>query len=277
MAKLFQRKIGFTDRFKQRNPLRLHMALILATTVFSGFLATRILLALHLEKVLIRYPLAVVFAYLVFFLLVKLWLKHVAVTPAARTRHDRHSDYLDVVPDLAGSGPEGSAGGNDFLLGGGGEFSGAGASASFPEADALVGESDTTVIADGGDLGSSFGEAAENVAGEAATAAFGDESGIVGIVVLAVLGVIVALVLGAGIYLIYEAPFILSEAAFEFVLAAGLLRGSRRLDAADWMGSVFKTTWIPFAATLLLATLVGLLITVNFPGVTRISELFMAR
>lgn len=115
------------------------------------------------------------------------------------------------------------------------------------------------------------------MAGEAVTAAFGDESGIVGIVVLAVLGVIVALVLGAGIYLVYEAPFILSEAAFEFVLAAGLVRGSRRLDAADWMGSVFKTTWIPFATTLLMATLAGWLITVNFPGVTRISELFMAR
>jgi len=73
--------------------------------------------------------------------------------------------------------------------------------------------------------------------------------------------------------LVYEAPFILSEAAFEFILAAGLVRGTKRIDSADWMGSVFKTTRIPFIVTLVLATLAGYLMHHYFPEVTRISEL----
>ncbi len=93
-------------------------------------------------------------------------------------------------------------------------------------------------------------------------------------VVFALLAAIMAVVVGAGVYLVYEAPFILSEAAFEFVLAASLIRGTRRIDSADWMGSVFKTTSIPFAITLALTFLAGYLMHHYFPVVTRISELF---
>lgn len=80
MKNLFQHKINFTERFKNRHSLRFHMSLILMTTVFSGFLATRILLALNLENVLVRYPVSVIFAYLVFIMSVKLWLKYVAAS-----------------------------------------------------------------------------------------------------------------------------------------------------------------------------------------------------
>ena len=84
---------------------------------------------------------------------------------------------------------------------------------------------------------------------------------------------ILAIAAAAGVYLVYEAPFILSEAAFEFILAAGLVRGARRINSADWMGSVFKTTSIPFIVTLALATLAGYLMHHYFPDVTRVSEL----
>lgn len=69
-------------------------------------------------------------------------------------------------------------------------------------------------------------------------------------VVFAALAAIMAVVVGAGVYLVYEAPFILSEAAFEFILAASLVRGTKRIDSSDWVGSVFKTTSIPFIVTL---------------------------
>jgi len=91
--------------------------------------------------------------------------------------------------------------------------------------------------------------------------------------VFAVLAAITAVLVGASVYLIYEAPFILSEAAFEFILAASLVRGTKRIDSADWMGSVFKTTALPFIVTLAVATLAGYLMHLYFPGVTRISEL----
>jgi hypothetical protein len=93
-------------------------------------------------------------------------------------------------------------------------------------------------------------------------------------VVLALLA-IAALVCGAGIYLVYQAPFILSEAAFQALLAGGLAHRARRIEQGDWLGSVFRATWIPFVLTLLLSLLAGWLIHHYFPEVTRISELFI--
>ncbi len=99
------------------------------------------------------------------------------------------------------------------------------------------------------------------------------EGGLVAMVVLAVIGTVVAIVLGAGIYMIYEAPVILSEAAFEVVLAASLVRSSRAMDSPDWIGSVFRTTWKPFGISLVVAWFGALVIHSCYPEVTRISEL----
>jgi hypothetical protein len=73
--------------------------------------------------------------------------------------------------------------------------------------------------------------------------------------------------------MIYDAPFILSEAAFQVVLAASLVKSSRAMNEPDWIGSVFRTTWIPFGLSLLLAWIGALVIHAYYPGVTRISEL----
>ena len=266
MKNLFHHKINFTERFKRRHSLRFHMSLILLATVCAGFLATRIMLGLDLDNVMIRYPLAVIFAYAVFFTAVKLWLKYIAYIPAAQVRNNS-PDLLDVLPDMPISGGNFNVG--EVFHGGGGEFSGAGASGSFD----AVAESGTSVLSGGIDTGSGIGDAVGDVAGEAVSSALGDEGGVVAVVVFAVLAAIVAVVVGAGVYLVYEAPFILSEAAFEFVLAASLVRGTRRIDSSDWMGSVFKTTGVPFAVTLALAFLAGYLMHRYFPDVTRISEL----
>ena len=74
-----------------------------------------------------------------------------------------------------------------------------------------------------------------------------------GLIAMVVLIIIISVDLGVGIYMIYEAPFILSEAAFEVVLAASLVRSSRSMNDPDWIGSVFRTTWIPFGISLFLA------------------------
>ncbi len=63
--------------------------------------------------------------------------------------------------------------------------------------------------------------------------------------------------LGAGIYLVYDAPDILSDAAMQMVLATGLWHGSRQLVTGSWMGGVAKKTWIPFLIVLLMAILAG--------------------
>lgn len=276
-----QHKINFTERFKKRLPLRLHMTLILLATGLSGLLTTRGLLATGVENIVIRYPLAVLFSYLIFFILIKLWIKYLNLTPTRQVREKKSSlgdalDYLDI-PTGCGSGGSFSGSGAHFV-GGGGQFSGGGASGSFDHIGVIITEGPgnafpEVAVSTGESILDGAGDAVGDVAGEAVGGLLDGEGGLVSMVVLAVIGVIVAVVLGAGIYMIYEAPFILSEAAFEVVLAATLVRSSRTMNNPDWIGSVFRTTWIPFGISLLLAWVGALVIHSAYPEVTRISEL----
>jgi hypothetical protein len=289
---MHKQKINFTEHFKKRLPLRLHMTLILLATGLSGLLTTRCLLAAGVESIVIRYPLAVIFSYLVFFILIKLWLKHLAVRQTQQVREKKSSldDVLNNVDLPSGGGSGGSySGSGGHFSGGGGQFSGGGASGGFDDMGAIITEGPGNAFAEtagsagnsifdgtGSTLaehgGSALGDAVGDVAGEAISA-LGDEGRLVGIVALAVIGTVVASVLGAGVYMIYEAPFILSEAAFEVVLAASLVRSSRAMNDPDWIGSVFRTTWIPFGISLLIAWGGAIVIHSNYPEVTKISEL----
>jgi hypothetical protein len=87
-------KTKFNERFKKRLPLRIHMTLILMTTGLSGLLTTRCLAA-GVESIVVRYPLAVLFSYLIFSCLIKLRLKYPAVTHTQQVREkDLRSPYL---------------------------------------------------------------------------------------------------------------------------------------------------------------------------------------
>jgi hypothetical protein len=258
----------FIERFKSRQHLRLHMSLILLATVGSGLLATRIMLALHLKNVVVRYPLAVIFAYLTFFVSVKLWLQYMASCAAARGSRGSSTTSLDLFSNTSGSGSSGSGKIAGVFRGGGGGFGGGGASGSF-EANAVVAESSGAALSTGADTGGGVAQAAGGSAGEVVSDIDLDK----GWLVVLALGAIFAVIFGAGIFLIYEAPIILSEAAFNFILAAGLVRGAHRIHSGDWVGSVFQATWIPLTLTLLLSLLAGYLIHHYFPGVTRLSEL----
>lgn len=77
---------------------------------------------------------------------------------------------------------------------------------------------------------------------------------------LAVLAAVVAAILGSAIYVVSEAPIILSEAAFEGLLAASLVKKARKIDDEDWIGSIFKTTWKPFATTLTVALIAAFIL-----------------
>ncbi|MCX5889005.1 MAG: hypothetical protein NTY36_06085 [Deltaproteobacteria bacterium] len=270
MDDLVTQKISFIKRFKSRQHLRLHMSLILLATVCSGLLATRIMLALQLQNVVVRYPLAVLFAYLTFFIGVKLWLKYVASFMAVRSSRDTSTASINLFSGGSGSGSSG--GGTkigEAFRGGGGGFGGGGASGSFGEAQAVVAESGAEVLSTGSEAGSGVAEAAGSAAGDAVSGLDLDD----GWLVVVVLGVLGAVIFGAGIYLIFAAPIILSEAAFNFILAAGLVRGAHRLQSGDWVGSIFRATWVPLTLTLLLSLVAGYLINHFFPGVTRLSEL----
>jgi hypothetical protein len=240
------------------------MFAILTATACSGVLASKVLLELGVSSLPIRYPLAVLLAYLVFFLCVRLWL--IYVTPPKKGGGSHLTDWLDF-PDF--SAPGSPAGVRvPILRPGGGQFGGAGASASFDASTAIP-----------SDLHSAVGKAASGAAdglgdavGEAA-GALGEEGGFIIVVVVAVLLVLLATILGATVYVVYEAPVILSEAAFETLLAASLIRKAKKMGNGDWVGSIFSTTWKPFLITLVMALVAGGILKYYFPGAIRVAEI----
>ena len=243
------------------------MFIILLATACSGVLASKVLLSVGLGSLAIRYPLSVLLAYLVFFLCVKLWLIH--VRPRRHSGRAGRSDWLDFS-DFPGPGSGGSSGGGSipaFRLGGG-QFDGGGASSAFDfDTGAIINRSGPL-----GEAASGSTESLGEAVGEAASA-LADEGGFVAILVLTVLVALVGTILGSTVYVVYEAPVILSEAAFEGLLAASLIRGARKIDSAAWVGSIFFSTWKPFVVTLITALVAGGVLNYYFPGASRLVEI----
>jgi hypothetical protein len=246
------RKI-FISKLRKRFSLRLHMTLILFATAMAGVSASKLLLLAGLDNPAIRYPLTVLFAYLIFFVAIKFWLWIIVGSAAvpARISPDSSSNTASFnVPDGPGSSIPDIA-----FSGGGGKFTGGGASASFGHAVSTGGTSG------GSSSGGGFGS-------------LDLDEGIGVIIVVAVLALLLFAVFGIGFYLVYQAPAILSEVAFDSVLAVSLIKKSKKMHDPDWIGSVFKATWKQFAVILLFACIAGVTIHLILPDVTKLSELY---
>jgi hypothetical protein len=240
------KKQKFKQRFIKNVFTRFHMSLILLGTILSGVIFSKILLIVGLQHMIIRFIIVLTFAYLSFFLFMKLWL-HYLTTPYRKNRQD--GSLLDAV-DVISSVPDfSSTGGSQVVKGHGGEFGGAGASGSW-ENDSS--SSDIPVSEGMTGTAESIGEITTETSGEAISG-LADEGGILLIpLVLLLLGIF-----GGGIYLIYEAPVIISEAAFELILATTLIKKARKIDNTNWMGSVFRSTWPAFLLTLIITIITG--------------------
>lgn len=75
--------------------------------------------------------------------------------------------------------------------------------------------------------------------------------------VLLILGLVLGLIIGA-VLLVWNAPAILGEAAFELALVTMLGPRARSLGRPGWTGSVLRATALPYALMLLVAVGVGL-------------------
>jgi hypothetical protein len=273
----------FARQLRERYFLRCHMSLILLVTGFSGVFFSRLLLSWGVENFVLRYPLVVVLAYLVFFLCVKLWLWYVSPPRPTSSSH-----ILDGI-DLPTGGPGGSLpirGGGTFT-GGGGQFSGAGASSSFeapgtslaespfssaPESFGVFDSAGGAVGESGSSMVDGIGDAVGDAVGEAA-GALGEEGGLAAIVVLGALAVVVVAVLGSTVYLVSEAPMILTEAAFDGMLAVSLFKKTKLIDESDWVGSIFRTTWIPFGSTLAVSLVAALVLHHYYPTARMLADI----
>jgi hypothetical protein len=268
---------AFRQSLSGRFFVRLHMSLILAAVSVSGVVSSKVLLVLGLTSLRTRYLVAVLLSYGCFFLLVRLWLWYISPSkPSERPVQSSSGidlnplDFVDSGPDLdsalnilpgGGSGVSPSHG----PFGGGGDFGGGGATDFWgdPPADNIR----SAAVASRKSGSRSIGSLGSSKGG-GLSLDIGDEG-----IVLVFFGLLVLVILGAGIYLVWEAPIILSEAAFQAVLATSLARASKRIDQPGWIGSVFKATPVPFAIVIGMTLIFGLVAHHYCPDATKIADI----
>ena len=253
----------FKQSFPERFFVRFHMTLLLLGVCASGLLTSKILLELGLRSMLVRYLLAVCVSYVVFFLLMRVWLSYVGAddTPVPDINVGDVSD-LGQIPLSVFDGNHGTQDIADAGFNGtGGDFSGGGATDLWGD-PSTVSEPVRASVATGGrgsSTGSSSGWSFDL-----------DDEGIV----LVALGLLLLVIFGAGAYLVYAAPEILAEAAFEALFAAGLIKASRDFTRKGWIGSVLRATWVPFVLVLLVTGVFGWVAQKNFPHAERLADIF---
>jgi hypothetical protein len=250
---------GLKERFvaaiKRRFWVRLHMTLILGATGLAGVTANKVLLAVGVVSMLVRYPLAALMSWLAFVAVVRVWLAYAMRRQVRRAASSESSLDASDVLDAVDIGDAASMDLAEGFSGGGGRFSGGGAGGRWEQPVIAARASGSSGSGGSGGFGGFDLD--------------GDE-----LVLVVALVVLVAGILGSGFYLIYEAPSILAEAAFEFALAGGLIRVTRSASSADWVGSVLRGTWKPFTVVLLLSVGFGVVAHWLRPEATRLSEVF---
>jgi len=255
------------DRFKcaltHRYFIRLHMTILVLLVLLAGLLASRGLTHTGVRNMGLRYPIAVLFSYLVFFVLVRIWIAYVCRASRSRRESASSSDSSADVGDLFSGGSGGSGGstsGAGKLVEGGGRFGGGGSSASFADAKASTLQAAAVPAPRSGGSSSSSGFSLD---------LDGD-----GLLLLILFVLLAAAIFGVGAYLVYQGPAILSEAAFQAVLASGLVKTARSSHDPGWMESILKATVLPFLLVLALAGLFGYEAHKRCPQATTIRQVF---
>ena len=251
--------------------LRVHMFVILGLTIGAGMVATRLLYAVHFTSMAWRYAIAVGAAYAVFLGLIRLWLRYVAFCVSKRTNSDL--DWLGsfdfsgggVSISLPSSSGSGASSTTDVFESGGGRFGGGGASGSWAEPSSAPMRS---VMASTSNSSSSSSSHGGKLLGFDLD--LDEDFGLIILVLVLALAIVIA-----AFWLIWVAPVILSEAAFQTALAAALARKTKTMtrDSA-WVGSVVKTTILPFLVVLAAAVALGWYAHSHCPSATRLSDAF---
>ena len=245
---------GLTHRYF----IRAHMTVMLSLVLLSGLVASRALLHAGMTNMGFRYPIAVLFSYVVFLGLIRLWLAYMcrvarpARLAASDSARSSGGGVLDGSTGWGGFDGSGGSGGSGNFVGGGGGSGGGGSS---------------------GEFGRSVGSGSGGGGGKSSSSSGGGGDGD-GLLLLLLFVVLVAAVFGAGAYLVFQAPAILSEAAFHAVLAAGLIKSARDVHEPGWMGGVFKATAIPFALVLILSAVFGYKAHELCPGSSNVRQVF---
>jgi hypothetical protein len=268
-ASTLKRRIA--ERIKGSYFVRFHMFIILSATVLSGAVCSKVLILLGVTRMPIRYGIAIALSYLLFFLFVKLWLLYIGIGRQATMVTDKSGSDLwlpDDIPSPGDTTPSSGSGGS-FNAFGGGASGGGGAEINFGEGisamDAPTGAGAGSGITDG------LGDTASDVVGGALDV--GDESGI-GIIAIILLAALVLSVIIAGGYLIWCAPTILSDAAFQVLLVSSFAGKVKQAEKTEWETTIFKATWWAFIMVLVFSIVFGIAAQKFIPTAVTIKDLF---
>ncbi|HEV2687300.1 MAG TPA: hypothetical protein VGV35_02065 [Bryobacteraceae bacterium] len=244
------------------------MSLILAAVVASGVLGSKLLLKLGVHSMRLRYPLAILGSYVVFFLLVRVWIWYVSRV------HNRSFGFGNTQSRRSGSGMnfgggggsvdiEGGGGSGSFRGFGGGSSGGGGASDSWgPGAEADIAP---PVQGSGGGGGGSHWFSGSG----GGDLDLGDDWAI-----LLLLAVLVLAIVFAGGYLIYAAPNLLPEAAWQAGMAATLARATKDANHRNWLTCVLRGSAIPFTIILILGGALGWEARKHCPQAVKLSQVW---
>ncbi|MDQ7744829.1 hypothetical protein [Hydrogenophaga pseudoflava] len=235
---------------------RAQMTLLVALTGGTGLLASFLMLQAGVERMALRYPLALAVAYGVFLLLLWLWL---------RTKSDDWAEIPDVGMDLVPSSGHGSP---TWSSGGGGQFGGGGASASFdapatPLPAFATGQPSAVAREAGGGLKKGLADGLGDV-GDALDA---DEL----VVPLFVIALAVGLLLSS-FYVVYSAPTLFAELLLDGALSASLYRRLRGIERRHWVATALRRTLLPFTLTAVFLAAVGWGLQTAAPGARSLGE-----
>jgi hypothetical protein len=230
------------ERLVRESFPRVQMALLVALTGGFGLLASFTMLHLGMDSMAVRYPSALVCAYLFFLFLIWLWL---------RTNSE---DYLDA-PDITDLIPRPRAPEclPDFKSGGGGDFGGGGASGTFDGPVSSVEEAASSPLRS---VGETVGSAAD-----------ADELAIPLVAIALAIGIALAF-----LYVVYIAPILFAEVLVDGALSYVLFRHLRGHDPQHWLSSTIRRTVVPFAATAVFLAAVGAAMAVYAPGAKSVGQ-----
>lgn len=263
-------KRRLTERIRKSYFVRFHMVLILSATVISGVICSKVLSLLGISRMPVRYGIAIILSYLLFFLFIKLWLLYIGIGRRARVKQGKgggDSGWGDLIPSFRGSGS--SSGPPRFAGFGGGASGGGGSEGAFTEGSSNmalpIGVGGNPVAAEGAQGGG--GSILDGLSG------VGDE-GFLKVLAIILLAALVFSVVIVGGYLIWCAPIILSDAAFHVLLVTSLSRKVRQVKESNWEMSIFKATWWGFLLVLLAAIAFGICAQLYNPAAVTVKDLF---
>lgn len=198
----------------------------------------------------LRYPLAILLAYVAFLLLLRLWL-------AIQGYLSNLNFDAPVDLPIASNSSSSATTSSDFSFGGGGDFGGGGAGGSW-------GESVSASTSSGSNgSGSAF---------DAISFDFDlEELGLLIIAVVALLGGIVA-----SLYVVYIAPVLLAEILVDGLLVGGLYKRVGNIQRNHWLQTAVRKTLVPALLCVLFSGVAGWALQATAPEAKSIGEVWNA-